>query len=343
MIKKVNAEGTLEDVSDEQMLVVNRLREELRDRLSQHPDLTTTWNLLRFCRARDFHYDKIRLMLEGFINFRESIDYEKVKQLDQAYFKPMTDHYARGYVGYDYEGRLVMVEKISHSNPHEMFKNVTEDQITEYFVNLYERLLYVIFPILSRHHNRRIDRTVLIIDLADVNILKLFDGDLKTFLKFSSKMSQDYYPELLGKSFIINAPWVFKGIWSIVKIWLDKKTTEKFVIDSGPAIDKLGECMDIRILPTYLGGQRTEPLTDFTGVWKDELLDSWNRKSFHLNDRTIEYQYFYTESERKKIMPSIKSRNFSDLINKNDLSDLQSESMTKCHSIKSFRANLLKH
>ena len=343
MIKRVKAEGTIEDVSDEQMVIVDRLREDLKDQLAQHPDLITTWSLLRFCRARDFHYEKIRLMLEGFMDFRENLDYERIKQLDRAYFKPIIDHYVRGYVGYDYQGRLVMVEKISHSNPHEIFKNVTEDQITEYFVNLYERLLYVIFPVLSLHHNRRIDRTVLIIDLADVNIMKLFDGDLKKFLKFSSKISQDFYPELLGKSFIINAPWIFKGIWSIVKIWLDKKTVDKFVIESGPAADKLAECMDIRILPSYLGGQMTEPLSDFSNVWKDELVDSWNRKSFHLDDRTAEYRFFYTEAERKTIVPLTKPKALKSQLGGNDLSDLQHESMTQCRSIKSFRAHLLRH
>jgi hypothetical protein len=343
MIKKVKAEGTLEDFSEEQMSIVHRLREELADRLAPHPDLVTTWNLLRFCRARDFNYDKVRAMLQGFIDFRENLDYERVKQLDIDYFKPMAEYYARGYVGYDYEGRLVMIEKISKSNPRELFKRITEDQMTEYLVNLYERLLYVILPVLSLHHNRRIDRTVLIIDLSDVNLLKLFDGDLKTFLKFSSKMSQDYYPELLGKSFIINAPWVFKGIWSIVKIWLDKRTTEKFVIDSGPASDKLAECMDIRILPTDLGGESTEPLTDFTGIWKDELLDAWSRKSFHLKDRTPEYEYFYTESERAKVMPLSKAKETTATVSRNDLSDLQNESVTKCRRINSFRPHLIKH
>jgi len=65
MQKKTRALGTLEDSSPEQLQVVARLRVELKDRLEQFPDLKTTWNLLRFCRARDFDYDRVKLMLEN--------------------------------------------------------------------------------------------------------------------------------------------------------------------------------------------------------------------------------------------------------------------------------------
>jgi hypothetical protein len=257
--RKVRAEGTLEDVSDEQLMIVRRLQESLKEKFEEFPDLRTTWSLLRFCRARDFNFDKVKLMLENFMEFRSHVDYCKVAQLETSDFKTLTDNYARGYVGHDYEGRVVLLERVAHSKIHNIVGNVSEEQIRNYFINIYERLLYVIFPTLSRIHNKRVDRTVLVIDLADVNLLKLFDSNLKAFLQFSSKMAQDYYPELLGKSFVVNAPWVFKGIWNLVKIWLDKKTSDKFVIESGSGKDKLAQCMDIRIMPRNLGGDNDHP------------------------------------------------------------------------------------
>ncbi len=344
MSKRDKPKGTMEDASDDQMKVVERLREELKDKFDLFPDLKTTWNLLRFCRARDFHYEKVKLMLENFVKFRIEVDYETVKQNEVDDFKPLTDNYARGYVGYDYEGRLVMVEKVSESKPQNIVGNVTEKQITNYFVQLYERLLYVVFPVLSGIHKKRIDRTVLVIDLGDINLLKMFDSNLKSFLKFSSKMSQDYYPELLGKSFVINAPWVFKGVWSIVKIWLDKKTTDKFVIESGNGRKQLAECMDIRILPTYLGGEQTGPLTDFTGPWKDDLVDSWNRKSFYLKDRSTEYEYFYTKSEQDRVLSQSKHENSLKSFNKSEMETMnEDDSVVQQVKISSFRVVKLKN
>jgi hypothetical protein len=43
-------------------------------------------------------------------------------------------------------------------------------------------------------------------------------------------MAQDNYPEILGNMFIINAPFLFTGIWAIVKVWIDDKTKEKIKI-----------------------------------------------------------------------------------------------------------------
>ena len=43
----------------------------------------------------------------------------------------------------------------------------------------------------------------------------------------ASKISQDNYPEQLGQLMIVNAPYVFSGVWKIVKVWLDEKTREK--------------------------------------------------------------------------------------------------------------------
>jgi hypothetical protein len=44
------------------------------------------------------------------------------------------------------------------------------------------------------------------------------------------RIDQDYYPETLGEHFIINAPFIFTGIWALVKGWLDPVTAAKFHI-----------------------------------------------------------------------------------------------------------------
>ena len=42
-----------------------------------------------------------------------------------------------------------------------------------------------------------------------------------------SVMAQDYYPEALGQLLIINAPWTFATVWSIIKGWLGERTRKK--------------------------------------------------------------------------------------------------------------------
>jgi hypothetical protein len=64
-------------------------------------------------------------------------------------------------------------------------------------------------------------------------------GQVYNFIQLASKIGQDHYPEILGKycvivnvyrMFIVNAPMLFSGIWSMIKIWLDDKTKAKITI-----------------------------------------------------------------------------------------------------------------
>ena len=54
--------------------------------------------------------------------------------------------------------------------------------------------MFVELPISSRTFRRRIDNTFLIIDLKNVNVLQLFQSKLKSFVRFGTKIGQDYIP-----------------------------------------------------------------------------------------------------------------------------------------------------
>ena len=46
-------------------------------------------------------------------------------------------------------------------------------------------------------------------------------------VKVAAKIGSDYYPEVMGNLFITNAPWLFRGVWTLVKAFLDERTTAK--------------------------------------------------------------------------------------------------------------------
>ena len=43
-------------------------------------------------------------------------------------------------------------------------------------------------------------------------------------------LASDNYPELLRKCIMINTPWLFSTVWTLIKGWLAEKTVEKIVI-----------------------------------------------------------------------------------------------------------------
>eukprot|EP00958_Prasinococcus_capsulatus_P014287 scaffold1504_cov417-Prasinococcus_capsulatus_cf.AAC.27 len=63
----------------------------------------------------------------------------------------------------------------------------------------------------------------------------MFGSEARSFIKRISAIDQDYFPEHLGKMLIVNAPTIFKAIWTLVKPLLDKRTQAKISTTSfGP-------------------------------------------------------------------------------------------------------------
>lgn len=52
-------------------------------------------------------------------------------------------------------------------------------------------------------------------------------GQVKGLLSKITSVDQGNYPEMMGKTFIINAPGMFKLVWGIVKRFLDARTLTK--------------------------------------------------------------------------------------------------------------------
>ena len=98
-------------------------------------------------------------------------------------------------------------------------------------------MLTTIFDACTEHRRKmtgedvRVSQTITILDLKDVKLGSA--SKAYNFVKPASEMAQDNYPEILGNMFIVNAPFLFTGIWAIVKAWIDEKTKEKIKILGG--------------------------------------------------------------------------------------------------------------
>ena len=58
--------------------------------------------------------------------------------------------------------------------------------------------------------------------------------DVNALLKIASQIGSDNYPEILGQMMVVNAPYLFSGMWSIIKGFLDERTRAKIkIISSG--------------------------------------------------------------------------------------------------------------
>jgi len=94
----------------------------------------------------------------------------------------------------------------------------------------------------------------------------------------ASKIQQNNYPDQLGMLYIVNSPWSFTAVWSIVKGWLDEKTRAKIHIVGGKPIKHLINYIDEDSIPDFLGGKNDTPLMNDHGPWNDyEIVDGAKR------------------------------------------------------------------
>lgn len=122
-----------------------------------------------------------------------------------------------------------------------------------YFVREYERVLKQIFPACSKVKGARVEQSFTILDLSGAS-MRLLSKSVFNFIKLASSTAQDYYPEILGRMFIVNAPMLFSGAWSTIKGFVDEKTRNKISIVGSKFAPQLLEHIDPANLPTFLGG-----------------------------------------------------------------------------------------
>ena len=181
--------------------------------------------------------------------------------------------YPHGYHKTDKQGRPIYIELLSKVNIPELFKLTTEERFMKYYIKEYERLMKYRFPSCSQKADRIIEQSLTILDVEGLGITSL-TGKTKEFVKISADIAQNYYPEMLGQMFLINASFFFSAIWTLVKGFLDEKTRNKITVEKSYYQKKLLELVDTENLPLFLGGSCTCP--DIEGGCLHGDIGPWN-------------------------------------------------------------------
>jgi hypothetical protein len=78
---------------------------------------------------------------------------------------------------------------------------------------------------------------------------------MKSLVRSSFQISQDYYPETMGRLLVVNAPSSFTAIWTVVKPWLAKETVKKIDILGSNYKSVLLDVVEKDNLPEQFGGK----------------------------------------------------------------------------------------
>uniref|UniRef100_A0A7N0TM99 CRAL-TRIO domain-containing protein n=1 Tax=Kalanchoe fedtschenkoi TaxID=63787 RepID=A0A7N0TM99_KALFE len=172
--------------------------------------------------------DVDNLMLRRFLRARE-LDIDKASNMFLKYLNWRLTFVPNGFI-----------------SESEITKNIEHNKL---FMQGY--VVYILDKIISRMSSGQEK----FIALADVEGWGYTNSDIRGSLAALSIL-QDYYPERLGKMFIINAPYIFMTMWKVIYPFIDSKTKKKIVfVEKKTQLSTLLEDIDESQLPEVLGGK----------------------------------------------------------------------------------------
>ncbi|KAL6246016.1 cytosolic factor, phosphatidylinositol/phosphatidylcholine transfer protein [Rhinocladiella similis] len=228
---------------------------QLRAMLEQegYTERLDTLTLLRFLRARKFNVELSKQMFIKNEQWRKEFGVDDlVRNFDYKEKPDVFKYYPQYYHKTDKDGRPVYIESYGNIDLNAMYKITSAERMVQNLVVEYEKVADPRLPACSRKSGKLLETCCTIMDMKGVGVTKI--PSVYGYLRSVSAISQDYYPERLGKLYIINAPWGFSSVFSVVKSFLDPITVAKIhVLGSGYQSDLLKQ-VPAENLPKQFGG-----------------------------------------------------------------------------------------
>ncbi|KAJ3048770.1 cytosolic factor, phosphatidylinositol/phosphatidylcholine transfer protein [Rhizophlyctis rosea] len=274
---KLPTAGRVGHLTPDEEKVLAQFKEELAAEGYYDPTKHDDHTLLRFLRARKFQLPAAKKMWTDFINWRKEFGTDTIlHDFDFPEYPVVQKYYPRFYHKTDKLGRPIYIEQLGNVDPKQLFQVTTADRMLKNHVYGYEKLVHYRLPACSKKFNTHIEQSCTILDLKGVYLSSF--NSVYGMVKQVSSIAQNYYPEMLGKMYIINAPMLFTATWSMVKMLLDEVTVSKINILGGSYKNKLLETIDEKDLPKFLGGKCDCPggcdVSD-VGPWNDGSVEGY--------------------------------------------------------------------
>ncbi|KAL1920819.1 uncharacterized protein VTP21DRAFT_11454 [Calcarisporiella thermophila] len=237
-----------------QQTALTRFKDEIQKEGLYDEKRHTDHLLLRFLRARKFDHELTMTMFRNCEQWRKEFRVEElVRNFDFPEGERIARIYPRYYHKIDRLGRPIYVEHLGKIDINEMFQITTEDRMIQAFVVSYEGLMNERFPACSLLAGRNIEQCFTILDLQGLSLMQV--PSALGFIRRTSAIAQDYYPEMMGKMYVINAPMLFSTVWSMIRPFLDEVTVNKIVIPSANVQQELLKDVEPENLPAIFGGK----------------------------------------------------------------------------------------
>ncbi|KAK3235399.1 hypothetical protein CYMTET_54393 [Cymbomonas tetramitiformis] len=168
------------------------------------------------------------------------------------------------FYGRDKYGHTLIAEKLEDLHLGRINKEYKQEQVSHFRVQQLEYIAHL-KTLVSKDIGKTVYKHVHIMDLAGLK-MSHFSGESRALVQKVLGVANEHYPESLFALYVTNAPMIFRGIWSVIRVWLHPITQKKVNITSGnPKSAMMKDGIPLESIPDWLGG------TNKGALFYDEL------------------------------------------------------------------------
>ncbi|KAJ9514644.1 hypothetical protein QJQ45_028353 [Haematococcus lacustris] len=228
------------------------------------------YSLRRFAKARGWDLAAAAKMWKDMLDFRKQNQVDQI--LTDFVYKEkdaVLEVFPQGLHKTDRQGRPVMVYKFGAADIKKLRRITSDERLIRFHIQENERIMRQVLPACSVLLGRHVEKMTTLIDIAGLSM-----GDVSAvldMLKAFAKVDGSNYPETLGCMVIVNVPWIMKGLFSGVKVFMAPETQKKMEVLDTSYHTRLHQLIAPDSLLAEYGGTSQGRLGDAVGPWTAAL------------------------------------------------------------------------
>ncbi|KAM7312134.1 SEC14-like protein 2 [Ixodes scapularis] len=215
------------DLSDKQQLTLGEIKHRLCDIWNEK---FTDRLLLCFLRARDFDQGKAEKMLREWLIWRQQ---NNIDSLLEAYECPevLRRYFPGGLCNHDRDGRPLYIMRFGNGDFAGIAQCVSIEAIVKHVTYLIE-VMMADMKMQTEKLRRVVETITVIFDYDNFQLKQVYCLQVIDLVRHLMALYEKYYPEILERCLIINAPSFFPIFWKLVQPFLAENTRNKIEIFS---------------------------------------------------------------------------------------------------------------
>jgi len=198
---------------------------QFRDQLDGFVAMAQDHFLIRWLRARNLDVKKARDMLLDYMEWMNNNKNMPILK-DWTPAKAVVDDFRYKIIGEDFDGRPVIWLPVGRFEIKQLLHQGLKDDL---FRHAYKIMDELVAAVDAAREKSMAEQFVGFMDLAELAVRKASIDAMHAVLRFFRELDA-YYPELIHAVYVINAPYIFGPMFSLIKPIMSNTTISKVQI-----------------------------------------------------------------------------------------------------------------